>query len=87
MSDLIISEYSSHSYLHLGSPGIIPLNAELNPFCHLLALLGAHHILYFSRVRVKICHILLVYLFHVLYITYECSASLMMMMMMTIYND
>jgi hypothetical protein len=30
-----------------------PLNAELNPTCHLLALLGAHHILHFSRVRVN----------------------------------
>jgi len=30
-----------------------PLNAELNPICHLLALLGAHHILYASRIRVK----------------------------------
>jgi len=30
-----------------------PLNAELNPICRLLALLGAHHILHFSRVRVK----------------------------------
>ena len=27
--------------------------AELNPVCHLLALLGAHHILHFSRIRVK----------------------------------
>jgi hypothetical protein len=32
---------------------INPLNAELNPLCHLLALLGAHHILHVSRVRVK----------------------------------
>jgi hypothetical protein len=31
-----------------------PLNAELNPICHLLALLGAHHILYVSRVRVNV---------------------------------
>ena len=31
-----------------------PLNAELNPICYLLALLGAHHILHVSRVRVKI---------------------------------
>jgi len=31
-----------------------PLNAELNPMCHLLALLGAHHILHVSRVRVNI---------------------------------
>jgi hypothetical protein len=29
------------------------LNAESNPICHLLALLGAHHILYVSRIRVK----------------------------------
>jgi len=30
------------------------LNAELNPICHLLALLGAHHILHISRIRVKL---------------------------------
>jgi hypothetical protein len=30
-----------------------PLNAELNPICHLLALVGAHHILHVSRVRVN----------------------------------
>jgi hypothetical protein len=32
---------------------ISPLKAELNPICHLLALLGAHHILHVSRMRVK----------------------------------
>jgi len=32
---------------------INPLNAELNPICHLLALLGAHHIPHISRIRVK----------------------------------
>jgi len=32
---------------------INPLNAELNPICHLLALLGAHHILHVSRIRVN----------------------------------
>jgi hypothetical protein len=31
-----------------------PLNAELNPICHLLALLGAHPILHVSRIRVKV---------------------------------
>jgi hypothetical protein len=31
-----------------------PLNAELTPMCHLLALLGAHHILLISSIRVKI---------------------------------
>ena len=31
-----------------------PLNAKLNPICHLLALLEAHHILHISRIRVNI---------------------------------
>ena len=30
-----------------------PLNAELKPICYLLALLGAHHFLHVSRIRVK----------------------------------
>jgi len=33
---------------------INPLNTKLNPFCHLLALLGAHHILHVSRIKVKV---------------------------------
>ena len=32
---------------------INPLNAELNPICHLLALAGAHHFVHFSRLRVN----------------------------------
>jgi hypothetical protein len=32
---------------------INPLNTELNPICHFLALLGAHHILHVSRIRVN----------------------------------
>jgi hypothetical protein len=32
---------------------IKPLKAELNLICHLLALLGAHHNLHISRIRVK----------------------------------
>ena len=31
-----------------------PLNPELNPICYLLALLGAHHFLNVSRIRVKL---------------------------------
>jgi len=31
-----------------------PLNAELNPICHLLALLGTHPILHVSRIKVNI---------------------------------
>jgi len=33
---------------------INPLNAKLNPICHLLALLDAHHILHISKIRVNI---------------------------------
>ena len=36
---------------------ISPLNAELNPIRHLLALVGAHHIVHVSWVRVKCPHI------------------------------
>jgi len=36
-----------------------PLKAKLNPICHLLALLEAHHILHVSRVRVKL--VLIIY--------------------------
>jgi hypothetical protein len=36
------------------------LNAELNPICHLLALVGAHHILHVSRIRVNILHAFLI---------------------------
>ena len=32
---------------------INPLNAELNPICYLLPLLGAHHFLHVSRIWVK----------------------------------
>ena len=47
-------------------PHFNPLNVKLNPICHLLALLGAHHILHVSRIRVNpsnaklntICHLL-----------------------------
>jgi hypothetical protein len=30
------------------------LNADLNPICHLLALLGAHHILHVSGIRIDL---------------------------------
>ena len=40
-------------FIHL----VNPLNAELNPIYHLLALLGAHHILHVSGVRVKIVQV------------------------------
>jgi hypothetical protein len=34
-------------------PAFKGLNAELNPICRMLALLGAHHILHVSRIKVK----------------------------------
>jgi hypothetical protein len=37
----------------LGGININPSNAKLNPICHLLALLGAHHIVHISRIMVK----------------------------------
>jgi len=42
-------EISASEGMHV----INPLNTELNPICHLLALLGAHHILHVRMVRVK----------------------------------
>jgi hypothetical protein len=41
------------SFVTEESGHINPLNAELNPICYLLALLGAHHFLHVSRIRVK----------------------------------
>ena len=38
--------------LHLYE-NVDPLNAELNPMCHLLALAGAHHFVHVSRLRVN----------------------------------
>jgi len=41
-----------------------PLNPELNPICYLLALLGAHHFLHVSRIRVKLLTFgLLIYIY------------------------
>jgi len=35
--------------LYTGINDFNPLNAQLNPICHLLALLGAHHIFHVSK--------------------------------------
>ena len=47
-----------------------PLNAELNPVCCLLALLGAHHFLHVSRIRVKslTLRLLMLYMYICIYI-------------------
>jgi hypothetical protein len=45
------------NFIYLGVV-INPLNAKLNSICHLLALLGAHHILHISGIRIKNANIL-----------------------------
>jgi hypothetical protein len=40
-----------HKYHFKVQPNL--LNTELNPICHLLALLGAHCILHVSRIKIK----------------------------------
>ena len=40
-------------FLLLSNSFLSPLNAELNPICHLLAFFGSHHILHISRIRVN----------------------------------
>jgi len=47
-------EGSGTPVLYIGRTVLNPLNAELNPICHLLALLGAHHILHVERIRLKV---------------------------------
>ena len=44
---------SSWNYMQ---QNINPINAELKLICHLLALLGAHHIFHVSRLRVNMMH-------------------------------
>jgi len=50
----ILNSYSLHFAKRHGIKFFNPLNAELNPICHLLALLGAHPILHVSKLRVKL---------------------------------
>jgi len=44
--------YTDTQVLHVTFIRLNPLNPELNPICHLLALL-THHFLHVSRMRVK----------------------------------
>ena len=40
--------------LHKLKMTVNPLNPELNPICYLLALLGDHHFIHVSRIRIKL---------------------------------
>jgi hypothetical protein len=53
LNSRVQEDYSPQQKLYLDEVGLNPLNAGLNPICHLLALLGAHPILHVSRIRVK----------------------------------
>jgi len=51
----ILCEIILYTYLsYCQTQYINPLKPELNPICYLLALLGAHHFLHVSRIRVKL---------------------------------
>ena len=64
---LVVNCYSSLVVSGFSRNKVNPLNAELNPICHLLALLGAHHILHVSRIKVNSC-----ILFNFCCFTYFC---------------
>ena len=49
-----LDRISTQIRLKLHAHEFNPLNPELNPICYLLALLGAHHFLHVSRIRVKL---------------------------------
>ena len=45
--------FVENNFLVTGPKSMNPLNAELNPIRHLLALVGARHIVHVSWIRVK----------------------------------
>jgi hypothetical protein len=57
LQSLVKSLCSNYSSQHPPLNTLKLLNAELNPICHLPALLGAHHILHVGRIRVKVNHL------------------------------
>ena len=55
----------------VGAEAFSTLNAELNPICHLLALLGAHHFLHVSTIRVKLLTLRLLMSYIYIWSTYS----------------
>ena len=51
--DVSFSLITNQNYITENKPLLNPLNAELNPIRHLLALVGARHIVRVSRIRVN----------------------------------
>jgi hypothetical protein len=62
--------FSTNFIRNISNFVINPLNPELNPICHLLALLGVHHFLHVSRVRVEslTLRLLMAYIYIYIYI-------------------
>jgi len=58
------SYFHHQERLNFFTRNINPLNAELNPMCCLLELLGAHHFLHVSRIRVNHHRVFLCTYFH-----------------------
>ena len=48
---------------------------KVNPICHLLALLGAHHILQISRIRLKAISILIQKCFYIMRVIVRFGGS------------
>ena len=53
LPQIIHNDISVDYLANAGLEEFNPLNPELNPICYLLVLLGAHHFLHVSRIRVK----------------------------------
>jgi hypothetical protein len=47
--DVRLHFYNNTETAHMKQHFLNPSDTQLNPICHLLALLGAHHILHVSR--------------------------------------
>ena len=67
---VLVFERLSRPQGHSTAGRINPLNPELNPICYLLSLLGAHHFLHVSRIRVKLLtfRLLMSYIYIYIYI-------------------
>ena len=53
LSSFVVTNYTLCSLLCITIWYVNPLNAELNPIRHLLALVGVRHIVHVSRIRVN----------------------------------
>ena len=50
---MLFEDAGEHTAVTFSLTNVNPLNAELNPIRHLLALVGARHIVHVSRIRLR----------------------------------